>query len=197
MLESMISNPRPTRAEVSDVANAVYDLTGCIMLSGECAMGKYPVECVEDMDKISLSIENDLNYWKRFKERGNIAIPGNLKSNIAYSACHTAQNMNASAIVAYTHSGETVNFLSGYRPDCPIFAITDSRRTFNKLSLSHNVTPYYIGEQDNIDHTIEIGIKRLEEDTVINKGDTIVIAGGNKMRPLDKQSEVIGGVMII
>ena len=73
MLESMQSNPRPTRAEVSDVANAVYDLTGCIMLSGECAMGKYPVVCVEDMDKISRAIENDLKYWKRFEARGNNA----------------------------------------------------------------------------------------------------------------------------
>ena len=197
MLESMISSPRPTRAEVSDVANAVYDLTGCIMLSGETAMGKYPVECVEDMVKISESIEDDLKYWKRFKERGNIAIKGNLKSNIAYSACHTAESIRANAIVAYTHSGETVNFLSGYRPDCPIIGITDDKKTYNKLGLSHNVMPVYIEPAENIDKTIEIGIKQLEEDGTLSKGETIVIAGGNKMKPLEKESEVIGGIMII
>lgn len=197
MLESMINSPRPTRAEVSDVANAVYDLTGCIMLSGETAMGKYPVECVDDMVKISEAIEDDLKYWKRFKERGNIAIPGNLKSNIAYSACHTAAGINASAIVAYTHSGETVNFLSGYRPACPIVGITDDRKTFNKLAISHNVMPVYIEPAENIDMTIEIGIRQLEEKGILSKGDTIVIAGGNKMKPLDKESEVIGGIMII
>ena len=174
-----------------------YDLTGCIMLSGETAMGKYPVECVDDMVKISEAIEDDLKYWKRFKERGNIAIPGNLKSNIAYSACHTAAGINASAIVAYTHSGETVNFLSGYRPACPIVGITDDKKTFNKLSISHNVMPVYIEPAENIDKTIEIGIRQLEERGILSKGDTIVIAGGNKMKPLDKESEVIGGIMII
>ena len=197
MLESMISSPRPTRAEVSDVANAVYDLTGCIMLSGECAMGKYPVECVEDMDKISLAIERDLKYWKRFKERGNVAIPGNLKSNIAYSACHTAESIDASAIVAYTHSGETVNFLSGYRPNCPIIGITDDKKTYHKLSLSHNVVPVYIEPEENIDKTIEKGIRYLETENYIEKGKSIVIAGGNKMKPLDKESEVIGGIMVV
>lgn len=197
MLESMINSPRPTRAEVSDVANAVYDLTGCIMLSGETAMGKYPVECVEDMVKISESIEDDLKYWKRFKERGNIAIKGNLKSNIAYSACHTAEGINADAIVAYTHSGETVNFLSGYRPNCPIIGITDNKKTYNKLGLSHNVLPIYIEPEENIDRTIEVGIKTLEDEGILTKGERIVIAGGNKMKPLEKESEVIGGIMII
>lgn len=104
MLESMTSNPRPTRAEVSDVANAVYDLTGCIMLSGECAMGKYPVECVTDMDKISKAIEGDLHYWKRFDARGNTFDKDDLKGNIAYTSCVTAKEVNADAIVAYTHS---------------------------------------------------------------------------------------------
>ena len=167
------------------------------MLSGECAMGKYPVECVEDMDKISLAIERDLKYWKRFKERGNVAIPGNLKSNIAYSACHTAESIDASAIVAYTHSGETVNFLSGYRPNCPIIGITDDKKTYHKLSLSHNVVPVYIEPEENIDKTIEKGIRYLETENYIEKGKSIVIAGGNKMKPLDKESEVIGGIMVV
>ena len=111
MLESMTSNPRPTRAEVSDVANAVYDLTGCIMLSGECAMGKYPVECVTDMDKISKAIEGDLHYWKRFDARGNTFDKDDLKGNIAYTSCVTAKEVNADAIVAYTHSGQLAQSL--------------------------------------------------------------------------------------
>ena len=197
MLESMISNPRPTRAEVSDVANAVYDLTGCIMLSGECAMGKYPVECVEDMVKISEATEKDLNYWKRFRERGYAAIPSNLKSNIAYSACHTARDIEAAAIVAYTHTGETADYASGFRPHCPIIAITDNKKTFYKLGLTHNVVPIYIEPQDTIDNTIEKGIYKIEEEGIVSKGDTIVIAGGNKIQPLEKDSQVIGGIMKI
>lgn len=197
MLESMITNPRPTRAEVSDVANAVYDLTDCIMLSGECAMGKYPVECVKDMDRISLAIEKDLKYWKRFYERGYRAIPGNLKSDIAYSACHTAADIDASAIVAYTHSGETATLLSACRPKCPIIAITDNKRVFYKLSLPQNVVPVYIEPKESIDDTIERGIKQIEKDGIIEKGSVIVIAGGNKLRPEEKESQVIGGIMKI
>ena len=110
MLESMTSNPRPTRAEVSDVANAVYDLTGCIMLSGECAMGKYPVECVTDMDKISKAIEGDLHYWKRFDARGNTFDKDDLKGNIAYTSCVTAKEVNADAIVAYTQEKQHIYY---------------------------------------------------------------------------------------
>ncbi len=197
MLESMTSNPRPTRAEVSDVANAVYDQTGCIMLSGECAMGKYPIECVQDMVKISNTVEADLNYWKRFDSKGYTADKDNLKSNIAYSTCVTAKDIEATAIVAYTHSGETANILSGYRPACPIIAITDDEKTYNKLALDQNVMPVFVNGAPSIDSTIEEGIKKLEKEGTLSKGDKIVIAGGNKILPLDKDSQVIGGIMRI
>lgn len=197
MLESMQSNPRPTRAEVSDVANAVYDLTGCIMLSGECAMGKYPVVCVEDMDKISRAIENDLKYWKRFEARGNNADSENLKSNIAYIACESAEDVAADAIVAYSHTGETAYFLSGYRPACPIFAITDNKKTYNKLALAQNVIPVYVDAKETIDMTIGAGIEKLQAEGILEKGDKIVIAGGSKILPLEKESQVIGGIMRI
>ena len=197
MLESMQSSPRPTRAEVSDVANAVYDLTGCIMLSGECAMGKYPVECVEDMVKISKAIEGDTNYWKRFQTKGFVGNENNLKANIAYTSCVTAKDINASAIVAYTHTGETANILSGYRSACPIIAITDNIKTYHKLALDQNVMPIYVEAQDSIDDTIGKGITKLENDKILEKGDKIVIAGGNKILPLEKESQVIGGIMII
>ena len=197
MLESMQSSPRPTRAEVSDVANAVYDLTGCIMLSGECAMGKYPVECVEDMVKISKAIEGDTNYWKRFQTKGFVGAEDNLKANIAYTSCVTAKDVNANAIVAYTHTGETANILSGYRPACPIIAITDNVKTYHKLSLDQNVVPVFIEAEETIDATIGKGITKLENDGILEKGDKIVIAGGNKILQLQKESQVIGGIMNI
>lgn len=197
MLESMTSNPRPTRAEVSDVANAVYDLTGCIMLSGECAMGKYPVECVTDMDKISRAIEGDLHYWKRFDARGNTFDKDDLKGNIAYTSCVTAKEVNADAIVAYTHSGETVYLLSGCRPACPIIAITDDEKTYHKLALAQNVLPVYVEGGANIDETIGKGIAMLEKEGTLEKGDKVVIAGGDKILANEKESQVLGGIMRI
>lgn len=197
MLESMTSNPRPTRAEVSDVANAVYDLTGCIMLSGECAMGKYPVECVTDMDKISKAIEGDLHYWKRFDARGNTFDKDDLKGNIAYTSCVTAKEVNADAIVAYTHSGETAYLLSGCRPACPIIAITDDEKTYHKLALAQNVLPVYVEGGANIDETIGKGIAMLEKEGTLEKGDKVVIAGGDKILANEKESQVLGGIMRI
>lgn len=197
MLESMTSNPRPTRAEVSDVANAVYDLTGCIMLSGECAMGKYPVECVTDMDKISKAIEGDLHYWKRFDARGNTFDKDDLKGNIAYTSCVTAKEVNADAIVAYTHSGETAYLLSGCRPACPIIAITDDKKTYHKLALAQNVLPVYVEGGANIDETIGKGIAMLEKEGTLEKGDKVVIAGGDKILANEKESQVLGGIMRI
>jgi len=197
MLESMTSNPRPTRAEVSDVANAVYDLTGCIMLSGECAMGKYPVECVTDMDKISKAIEGDLHYWKRFDARGNTFDKDDLKGNIAYTSCVTAKEVNADAIVAYTHSGETAYLLSGCRPACPIIAVTDDEKTYNKLALAQNVLPVYVEGGANIDETIGKGIAMLEKEGTLEKGNKVVIAGGDKILANEKESQVLGGIMRI
>ena len=197
MLESMTSNPRPTRAEVSDVANAVYDLTGCIMLSGECAMGKYPVECVTDMDKISKAIEGDLHYWKRFDARGNTFDKDDLKGNIAYTSCVTAKEVNADAIVAYTHSGETAYLLSGCRPACPIIAVTDDEKTYHKLALAQNVLPVYVEGGVNIDETIGKGIAMLEKEGTLEKGDKVVIAGGDKILANEKESQVLGGIMRI
>ena len=197
MLESMTSNPRPTRAEVSDVANAVYDLTGCIMLSGECAMGKYPVECVTDMDKISKAIEGDLHYWKRFDARGNTFDKDDLKGNIAYTSCVTAKEVNADAIVAYTHSGETAYLLSGCRPACPIIAVTDDEKTYHKLALAQNVLPVYVEGGANIDETIGKEIAMLEKEGTLEKGDKVVIAGGDKILANEKESQVLGGIMRI
>ena len=143
MLESMTYNPLPTRAEASDVANAIYDRTSAIMLSGECAMGKYPVECVETMVKIANRVEKEIDYWKRFRNNDNIDL-SDFETKIAYSTCVTAMNMEADAIVCYTNSGDSARKLAGLGAGCPILAITDNRRTFNQLAIVWNVTPIYV-----------------------------------------------------
>ena len=194
MLESMTSNPRPTRAEVSDVANAVYDRTSCIMLSGECAMGKYPVQCIETMVKISKSIEGSVNYWKRFNKKSFDLDAKDLESNIAYTTCVTAKNVNAEAIVAYTHTGNSVRKIAGMGPTCPIFAVTDNESTYYQLSVTWNVMPILVKGKNTIEETIEEGLKILETENILEKGDTVVLAGGAKILPDVTENKVIGGV---
>ena len=193
MLESMTYNPLPTRAEASDVANAIYDRTSAVMLSGECAMGKYPVECVKTMVKIADRIESDIDYWKRFKNNENIKIE-KLEDKIAYSTCVMAMNMDADAIVCYTNTGDSARKLAGLGAGCPILAITDSRRTFNQLALVWNVTPVYIERTSSIDKVIEDGIEKLKNKGIVEKGDMIVVAGGAKWLESAEESKVIGGI---
>ena len=150
MLESMMSNPLPTRAEASDVANAIYDRTSAIMLSGECAMGKFPLECVKTMSKIAHRIEPEIDYWKKFDENKNIEL-NDLEANIVYSTCVMAKNTKADAIVCYTNSGDTARKFSGMGAGCPILAVTDNRRTFNQLALAWNVFPVYVEAGETID----------------------------------------------
>lgn len=197
MLESMTQNPRPTRAEVSDVANAVYDITGAIMLSGECAMGKYPVECVEAMDKISKSIEESIKYWKRFNKK---CIKHNLDSldkAITYTTCVTAEHTEANAIVAYTHKGDTIRKLAGLGAGCPIFAITDDEKTYNQLAVSFNVYPVLCKDEKSIDDTITKGIDKLKAEGILETGDLVVLSGGAKYLNNDTENKVIGGLVRI
>ena len=197
MLESMTQNPRPTRAEVSDVANAVYDITGAIMLSGECAMGKYPVECVEAMDKISKAIEGSIKYWKRFNKK---CIKHNLDSldkAITYTTCVTAEHTEANAIVAYTHKGDTIRKLAGLGAGCPIFAITDDEKTYNQLAVSFNVYPVLCKDEKSIDDTITKGIDKLKAEGILETGDLVVLSGGAKYLNNDTENKVIGGLVRI
>ncbi len=193
MLESMTHNPLPTRAEASDVANAIYDRTSAIMLSGECAMGDYPVECVETMVKIARRVENDLDYWKKFRKNENIDM-STLEMKIAYSTCVMAMNMEADAIVCYTNSGDSARRLAGLGAGCPILAITDNKRTYNQLSIVWNVTPIYIEEQETINKTVEKGIEKLKQKEILEKGDMIVISGGAKILNSAEDSKIIGGI---
>lgn len=196
MLESMTYNPLPTRAEASDVANAIYDRTSAVMLSGECAMGKFPVECVRTMVKIAGRVEPDIDYWKRFKTNEHIEL-NSFESKMGYSICVTAMNVEADAIVCYTNSGDTARILSGLGAGCPILAVTDNRRTFNQLALVWNVTPVLVEKQVNIGETVKAGIEKLKAKGILEKGDTVVLTGGNKCIETEESNQTIGGVMKI
>ncbi len=193
MLESMMSNPLPTRAEASDVANAIYDRTSAIMLSGECAMGKFPLECVQTMSKIAARVEPTINYWKKFDENKNIEL-NDLQSNIVYSTCVMAKNTKADAIVCYTSSGDTARKFSGMGAECPILAVTDNRRTFNQLALAWNVQPVFVEAGETIDETIEKGIEKLKSKGILESGDLIVLAGGNQLLNYATESKIVSGV---
>ena len=197
MLESMTHQPLPTRAEASDVANAVYDRTSAVMLSGECAMGDYPVECVKTMDKIARRVEPTIDYWKKFNENKDIQL-NDLESNISYSACVIAKNTKADAIVCYTNTGDSARRLAGMGAGCPILAITDNRRTFNQLGIVWNVEPVFVEKQENIDKTIEAGLKKLQDKQILEKGDTVVLTGGSKkMLDSNADSKIISGIVKI
>lgn len=197
MLESMTSNPRPTRAEVSDVANAVYDRTGAIMLSGESAMGKHPALCVDTMVKISKTVEEDLHYWKRFSNTELDMDRNDIKRHVAYIATATAKNLNADAIVVYTHLGNSARRLAGMGPKCPILAITDNEKTFYQLGLSWNVTPVLVRGKSSIDETIEAGIEEFKKQDILEKGDVVVISGGAKILNSNSENQVIDGILKI
>ncbi len=196
MLESMMSNPLPTRAEASDVANAIYDRTSAIMLSGECAMGKFPLECIQTMDKIAKRVEPTINYWKRFEENTNIELT-NLEDNIAYSTCVMAKNMKVDAIVCYTNSGDSARRLAGMGAGCPILAVTDNKRTFRQLGLAWNVLPVYVDAQANTDKTVEAGIEKLKAKGILENGDKVILAGGHDFVEGVSESKMIGGYAVI
>ncbi|MFG6318431.1 MAG: pyruvate kinase [Clostridia bacterium] len=192
MLESMMSNPLPTRAEASDVANAIYDRTSAIMLSGECAMGKFPLECVKTMDKIARRVEPEVNYWKRFDDKDKIVL-NDLEDNVAYATCVIAKNTKADAIVCYTHTGDSARRLAGMGAGCPILAVTDNKRTFRQLGLAWNVHPVYVESGVDTDATVVAGIEKLKAKGILESGDKVVLAGGHNYVNGVKSSKIIGG----
>ena len=198
MLESMVHNPRPTRAEVSDVANAVYDMASCIMLSGESAMGEYPVECVETMVKICEAIEGSLKYWKRFKNKEHDCDNTDYEYNLNYSTCSTAMDLYAKAIFAYTDTGRTAKMLAGFMPQCPIYVITSNKEVCKQLSMIWNTNTILVEQKENIDDMIDEGIKIAKEKGYIKEGDLVVIAGGASILAGHKHAKLnktIGGVL--
>ncbi|MFI3115999.1 MAG: pyruvate kinase [Clostridia bacterium] len=189
MLESMQFNPRPTRAEVSDVANAVYDGTSCIMLSGETANGKYPVEAVKTMSEIALCTESDIDYPSRrvarseYKDLTTTNLTSINKNHvtgaIAHATCTTTEALNSKAIVAFTSSGLTARAVSAYRPNSPIIGATPSVRSYHQLSMAWGVAPILCSASNSSDEevTLEAGKCALASG-FCEVGDTITITTG-------------------
>ena len=176
MLESMIHNPRPTRAEISDVANAVYDGTSAIMLSGETAAGKYPVQAVKTMAKIAQTAEENINYRKRFY---NVEFEiRNHVDAISHSTCSMAIDINAKAIVACSLSGMTARMVSRFRAPVDIIGMTTDEGTWRKLALSWGVTPAICEKFTSTDVLFYTAKKMAEQVLSLKKGDHIVITGG-------------------
>lgn len=177
MLESMISNPRPTRAEISDVANAVYDGTSAIMLSGETAAGKYPIESVKTMAEIAETTESNIHYNKRF-HNASFEIR-NSADAVSHSTCGMAIDLNAKAIVACSLSGMTARMVSRFRSPVPILGLTTDERTWRRLALSWGVIPAMCERFSSTDVLFYTAKKIAEQELSLNKGDKIIITGGD------------------
>lgn len=177
MLDSMIKNPRPTRAETSDVANAIYQGTGAIMLSGETAAGAYPIEAVRTMARIAERIEKDIDYSREFKPR-RLAERPDVTNAISHATCTTAMDLNAAAIVAVTKSGRTVGRIAKYRPSCPIIGCATHSRVCRQLSLMWGVIPVEMQEEETADDLFDHAVKLSEDKKLISRGDLVVITAG-------------------
>jgi len=177
MLESMIHNPRPTRAEASDVANAIFDGTDAVMLSGETAVGKYPVEAVRVMARIAERAEKELNYRQLLLQRATTSAR-TITDAISHATCTTAQDLGAAAIITSTKSGFTARMVSRYRPQAPIIAVTPSEKVCRKLCLVWGVRPLQIPQTENTDEMINEAVKTSLDEGLIKCGDLVVITAG-------------------
>lgn len=177
MLDSMMRNPRPTRAEVTDVANAIFDGTDCIMLSGETAGGKYPLEAVKTMARIAVRTEQSLNYDEILEKR-KLTKAENVPNAISYAACTTASELGASAIITATQSGHSARMVSKNRPKSPIIAVTPFDAVARKLSVSWGVYPLLTDKMESTDELIEVSVDKAIQSGYVKKGELVVIAAG-------------------
>jgi pyruvate kinase len=177
MLESMVDSPLPTRAEVTDIANSIFDGTDAIMLSEETAVGRYPVEAVKVMTRVALETEGSLPYDKIVREKYADLEPVT-DDAISYAACHTARKLGAAAIVAFTMSGSTARRVAKYRPGIPILAATPSPRQIRRLLLPWGVYPYEVPEPATVHDLFAEGVRLCLKTGLARKGDLIVITAG-------------------
>jgi pyruvate kinase len=177
MLDSMTVNPRPTRAEVTDVANAIYDGTSAIMLSGETAAGKHPIEAVLAMSRIAESTEADIDYIKRLSQRKLEDVP-NVTNAISHATCSTAHDLGAAAILTVTKSGQTARFISKFRPACPIIGCTPDEKVYRQLNMSWGVVPVMTKEMENTDELFEHALQNSVNNGLLHDGDLVVITAG-------------------
>ncbi len=177
MLDSMIKNPRPTRAEASDVANAVYDGTSAIMLSGETAIGKYPIESTKTMVRIAETAEKSIDYASKLSAM-KFNIVEDVTTAISYATCAIALQLKAAAIISSTQSGQTARMISRFRAYCPIIATTSNPRVLRQLCISWGVIPILVKDALNVEEMFDTGVKKALEINLVKQGDTIVITAG-------------------
>ena len=181
MLDSMIRNPRPTRAEASDVANAIIDGTDAIMLSGETAAGKYPIEAVGTMVRIATYIEAHQlhdNTQLLQQEAVRNATVRTVANAVSYSCCQMARDLNANAIITPSNSGTTARMVARFRPDCPIIAPTPSEHAYHQLGLSYGVMPAHMGVSGDTDELINTAVEAAQQTGLIKTGDVVIISAG-------------------
>lgn len=177
MLESMINHPRPTRAEATDIANAIYDGTTAIMLSGESAAGKYPVEAVKTMARIAESAEKDIDYRSRMR-RNDEGDKSEITNAIAYATCSAAMDLNAAAIITVTMSGYTAEAISRFKPSCPIIGCAVNERVCDQLNLLWGVNPLLIKKEESSEELFADAVTAAKEAGYVNTGDIVVITAG-------------------
>ena len=177
MLESMMGNPRPTRAETTDVANAIYDGTSAIMLSGETAAGKYPVQAVRTMAAIAKRTERDINYNKRLRSRP-LGSHLSVADAVAHAACTTAMDIKADAIITVSKSGDTARLLCKYRSETPIIACVLTEQVYRHLALSWGIIPVQMPYARNTDELVDLSVKAAQDAGLVHDGDVVVITAG-------------------
>lgn len=177
MLDSMIRNPRPTRAEVTDVANAIYDGTDCIMLSGESAMGKYPVEAIEMMSKIALETEAHLDYDAILQDKETLKTKS-ISNAVAYASVTTTKSLNSKLIVASSISGYTTRLVSKFRPKANIIGLSPNESTLRKMQIYWGVTPVKTDEVSSTDTLLELAVDKVKKNEYAQQGDAIVFTAG-------------------
>ena len=178
MLDSMIRNPRPTRAEVADIATAIVEGTSAIMLSGETAMGKYPVESVRTMSNVAKQTESTINYWQKLKWFNPEKMPMSVTDSISFATCFTAMNINAKAIITVTTSGKTARMISRFKPSCPVIAVTSKEKVQRQLQLSFGIIPVLSSQQTSTDELILDSINSAIKTGIVEPGDMTVITAG-------------------
>ena len=176
MLESMTKNPRPTRAETTDVANAIYDGTTAIMLSGETANGQYPVEAVETMTKIAQRAELDIDYINRFQRTEMHGV--DVTNAISHATCTTAMDLKAAAIITVTMSGFTAEMIARYKPNCPIIACSVDEGVCRQVNMLWGVRPLLIDKKDSADELFKEAVRKSQEAGYVKKGDIVVLTAG-------------------
>lgn len=178
MLESMINNPRPTRAEASDVANAIFDGTDAVMLSGETAVGKYPLEAVETMARIAERAEAALHYEGMLAKKRSAMPQRTVTDAISYATCASAQDLEAAAIITATESGHTAKMVAKYRPKAPVIAVTPHAAVMRKLSLTWGIKPLLAASRESTDEMMAEAVEASLQAGLIKEGELIIFTAG-------------------